>query len=148
MAPKVEQVACHKGLDHKDLYGGRATDDHKKQTLLLVESHRFLRDVFRQILTDQSDLEIIGQAEDGAQAVVQAVRLLPELVVMDMTLPDMTGLVATRLIRELVPHAQVILLVEEACKEYIEAAVTSGAQACVVKTMAGRELAAVLEDIK
>ena len=79
-------------------------------TVLLVDDHALVRRGFRRLLEDDPEIQIVGEASDGHEAVELAASLNPDVVVMDFALPSMNGAIATRRIRELVPSAAVLIL--------------------------------------
>jgi len=81
-----------------------------KISVLLVDDHSLVRRGFRRLLEDASDIDVAGEASDGAEAVRLAEKLRPQVIVMDCALPGMSGLVATRRILELSPQVAVLIL--------------------------------------
>jgi DNA-binding NarL/FixJ family response regulator len=126
--------------------GGQTGDSgsSQKTRLLLVEHHPVLRKALRALVERAEDLELVGEAEDGVQAVADAVRLRPAVVLLDASLPDMSGLALARLMRQLVPAARVILLLEEDHQAYRDAARESGVAACLIKGAARQEVLTAL----
>lgn len=116
----------------------------EKTRLLLVEHHPLLREALRSLVERVEALEVVGEAEDGVQAVTQAVRLRPAVVLLDASLPDMSGLTLARLMRQLMPTTRVILLLEQDHQAYRDAATESGVAACLIKGAAPQELVALL----
>jgi DNA-binding NarL/FixJ family response regulator len=115
-----------------------------KWGILLVEHHPFLRDMLRHLLRAKlKTFELLGEAEDAVHAIEVALELTPEVVVIDVLLPDINGLQATRLIKRLLPDARIVLLVEDT-RDYERAAEESGAAACVSKAVISEELPVVL----
>lgn len=115
-----------------------------KWGILLVEHHPFLRDMLRQLLHTRLDaFELLGEVEDAVRAVEVALELAPDVVVMDVSLPDINGLQTTRLIKRLLPDVYIVLLVEDT-RDYERAAVESGAAACVRKAALSEDLPVVL----
>ena len=81
-----------------------------KTTVLLVEDHEVVREGLRALLQTQADIEIVGEAPDGKAAVELAGRLSPDVVVMDISLPELNGLDATRQILRKAPNTKVLVL--------------------------------------
>jgi DNA-binding NarL/FixJ family response regulator len=82
----------------------------KKLRILLVDDHEMLRRGIRAILSERADWEICGEASNGRQAVEMADKLRPDVVVMDLAMPELNGLEATRQIRKVLPKGEVLVL--------------------------------------
>ena len=91
------------------------------------------------------EITIVGQAEDGLSAIQKVVELKPDLVVLDIGLPDMSGIQVARRILELAPKVRILFLTENTAPEVVRAALLTGAQGYVVKSSAARELMPALE---
>ena len=102
--------------------------------VLLVDDHQVLRDGLRLLLAADESIQIIGEAEDGKQAIEQVKNLNPDVVVMDLGLPDMNGIEVTKLIRETHPEIRVVILSMHASKEFVIKAITAGASGYVPKS--------------
>jgi len=105
----------------------------KRITVLLADDNAVVRKAFRMILELAADLEIVGEAKDGIQAVAMAKKLRPALVLMDVTMPRLNGLQAAGRILEAVPATKVLMLSAHCDEAYIEAAVNSGAMGYLIK---------------
>ena len=105
----------------------------KRITVLLADDNAVVRQAFRTILELEDDLEVVGEAEDGNQAVAMAKKLRPALVLMDVTMPLLNGLQATCQIHKAVPATKVLMLSAHSDEAYIEAAVNSGAMGYLIK---------------
>jgi len=112
---------------------------------LLVDDHLVMRDALRRLIEHQDDLEVVGEAADGREAVEVWKALRPDLTVMDISLPKMSGVLATRAIREIDPRAHVLILTmhDQAC--FVEDALAAGAAGYVVKTAPTAELLSAVE---
>jgi two-component system, NarL family, response regulator NreC len=114
--------------------------DTTETRILLVEDLAIVREGLRTMLEARSDLCIVGEAEDGRQAVEEAARLEPDIVVMDIELPRLSGIEATREIRKVRPETQVVILsVQDSCS-VVEEALRAGASGYVIKTGTRRDL--------
>src|SRR2546430_10239549 len=82
----------------------------KRITVLLAEDHQIVREGFRSLLKHEPDIEVVGEAESGRQAVQLTRKLRPAVVVMDIAMPLLNGLEATRQIRKEVPETKVLIL--------------------------------------
>jgi two-component system response regulator NreC len=88
-------------------------DAHETKTkirVLLADDHTILRQGLKMLLNAQADMEVIGEASDGHQAIYEANRLQPDIVLMDITMPDMNGIAATRQVRRQRPDIRVLVL--------------------------------------
>ena len=118
----------------------------KRITVLLADDNAVVRKAFRTILELEDDLEVVGEAKDGMQAVSMAKKLRPALVLMDVTMPLLNGLQATCQIVKAVPATKVLMLSAHSDEAYIEAAVNSGAMGYLIKhTSAGCVCQAIRE---
>jgi len=118
----------------------------KRIKILLADDNRIVRKSFREILELEDDLEVVGQAKTGHQAVAMVKRLRPAVVLMDVTMPLLNGLQATCQILMILPAAKVIFLSVHCDEEYIVEAVKSGAMGYLIKqTSAGTVCTAIRE---
>jgi len=118
-----------------------------KSTILLVEDHEVLRDGLRGLIEATDDFEIVAEASDGATAVEIAERLRPDIVVMDIWLPRLSGIEATRKI-VLGGRARVLILSQHDSWSYVEEALKAGAVGYLVKTSSGSALLTALRAIR
>lgn len=114
-------------------------------TILLVDDHRMLRDGLRMLLEQQPDMEVVAEADDGRDAVELARKHQPQIVVMDIGLPDLNGLEATRQILRNVPNTKVIALSVHSDKRYVVEMLNAGASGYLVKNSASDELVRAIE---
>lgn len=108
--------------------------------VLVVDDHAILRDGIRSLLESQQDILVVGEAADGAEAIEQIGKLFPDIVLMDISMPNMNGLDATRLIKEKFPQVKVLILTQHDNREYISPALQAGASGYVLKRSGRREL--------
>jgi NarL family two-component system response regulator LiaR len=108
--------------------------------ILLVEDHVLVRQGTRQLLEREQDLEIIGEAGDGEEAVQLASQLKPDVVIMDVALPKLSGIEATRQIKALLPSTIVLALTGYDNDEYIFSLLEAGAAGYLLKDVSGDEL--------
>ena len=108
--------------------------------IFLADDHAILREGLRSLLEAYSDLSVVGEAADGRQTVQQAVRLRPDVVVMDIVMPELNGIEAARQIRQLSPSTQVVILSMYAMTEHIARAFQAGVRGYVLKESVGTEL--------
>ncbi|HEX2612415.1 MAG TPA: response regulator transcription factor [Fibrobacteria bacterium] len=102
-------------------------------SILLAEDHAVVREGLRMLLAGEGDLKVVGHADNGRQAVELAMELRPDVVVMDVAMPLLNGLEATRQINRAVPSAKVLVLSAHAENAYVELAAAHGAAGYVLK---------------
>jgi len=112
----------------------------KKHRILLVEDHTLLREGLRSLLAADPAFEVVGEAGDGLEAIAQARRLQPELVIMDLSMPKMSGLEALREITRQHPGIKAIALTMHNTEEHLRDALRAGAAGYVLKTVSHTEL--------
>ena len=111
-----------------------------KTRVLLADDHETVRQGLKLLLESQPDLEVIGEAADGRTALQEVKRLLPRVVVMDVSMPDMNGLVTTRAIAEQVAGVAVVALSRHADEAYVQELLRAGACGYVLKQSPSSEL--------
>jgi two-component system, NarL family, response regulator LiaR len=109
--------------------------------VLIVDDHAVVRSGLSAFLMAFDDLEFAGDASGGAEAVERCVRLKPDVVLMDLVMPEMDGAQATKLIREACPDAQVIALTSYKEEDLVQAALKAGAISYLLKNVSAEELA-------
>jgi CheY-like chemotaxis protein len=107
---------------------------------LIVEDHPGFRQVVCSMLGEIAELQIVGEAEDGLEAVHKAEELRPDLIVLDLELPKLNGMETARRIRKLSPNTRILMLSQESSPDVVETALRDGAKGYVVKMDAGSEL--------
>jgi DNA-binding NarL/FixJ family response regulator len=105
--------------------------------ILITDDHAVVREGLRAILEVPGDFEIIGEAGDGRDAVHKAELLKPDVILMDISMPEMNGIEATRLIHERIPSARIIILSMHHSNEHVNRAIKAGARAYILKESAG-----------
>jgi DNA-binding NarL/FixJ family response regulator len=110
-------------------------------SVLLVDDHTLIRQGLRVLLQAEEDIQVIGEAEDGRQAVEMTRRLHPAVVVMDIAMPLLNGIEATRQILAALPTTRVLVLSAHSDEEYIERVTTLGAAGYVLKQSSLHDLA-------
>lgn len=109
-------------------------------TVLLADDHAILREGLRMVLDAQPGLTVVGEAEDGRQALEMVEELHPDVVVMDIAMPTMNGAEATRQIKRRFPDVRVLILTMHENQQYLAQIINAGAIGCVLKRSAGTEL--------
>src|SRR5262245_41495747 len=101
--------------------------------VLLADDHGVLRDAMCRLLESDSEFEVVGQARDGREAVAQAEALHPEVVLMDVSMPNLSGIEATRRILQTAPATGVVMLSMHASEDVVQRALAAGARGYVLK---------------
>ncbi len=111
-----------------------------KIRILMVDDHAILREGLRALLGYYDDVEVIGEAQDGAEAVTRVGELAPDVVLMDIAMPGMNGLDATRIIRNQYPQTRVLILTQHEDPQYVVPLLQAGASGFVSKRALGNDL--------
>ncbi len=109
-------------------------------TVLICDDHAIVREGTKKLLEQESDIEVVGEARDGAEAVEKARSLRPRVVAMDIAMPGMNGVEATRKIKSILPETAVIALTAYDDLPYISAILESGAAGYILKSARAEEL--------
>jgi len=120
----------------------------KRITVLLAEDHTIVREGFRKMLELEDDLEVVGEAEDGRQAVAMVKKLRPAVVVMDIAMPRLNGLEATRQIHKAIPATKVLILSAHGDDAYVEQAIAFGAVGFLLKQTSAHVLAEAIREVQ
>ncbi|HXI52033.1 MAG TPA: response regulator transcription factor [Candidatus Saccharimonadales bacterium] len=120
----------------------------KRITVLLVDDHMVVREGFRQMLELEADLQVVGEAQDGRQAVSLAKKLRPAVVLMDIAMPRLNGLEATRQVLKAVPTTKVIILSAHADDSYVQDAGESGAVGFLLKQSSAHEVCQGIREVQ
>ncbi len=115
--------------------------------ILIVDDHTLFRQGIRKVLDAEADIEVVGEASEGAQALALVAELAPNVVLMDVAMPGMDGLEATRRIIESAPNARIVVLTAFDEDEYVLGALRAGARGYLLKDTDWRELAAAIRTI-
>ena len=119
----------------------------KKVKVLITDDHRVVREGLSAILETKEEIEIVGEAKDGGEAVEKARQLLPDVIVMDVSMPGMTGVEATRIIKRELPHIGIIALTMYEDQQYIFDLVRAGATGYLLKDSDSTEILAAIRAI-
>ena len=115
--------------------------------VLLADDHAIVRDGLRSLLSIEQNITIVGDASDGRQAVQQVQLLKPDVVVIDISMPELNGIEATRQIIEMLPRTRCIILSMHASAEYVYRALQAGAVGYLLKESAGKEVAQAIRTV-
>src|SRR5678816_3934205 len=119
----------------------------EKISILLVDDHNLVRKGFRRIIEDSPQMEVVGEAADGKEAVHLAQKFRPSVVVMDCALPGMNGLLAARRIRETVPDTRILMLSMHSEETWVRQAFEAGACGYLLKNILDLELVSAIERV-
>jgi NarL family two-component system response regulator LiaR len=116
-------------------------------TVLIVDDHSLVRQGLQTFLELADDILVIGEAADGSEAIEQACRTLPDVVLMDLVMPGIDGITATRTIRERCPSTQVIALTSFSADEQVFSAIEAGASGYLLKDVSPDDLVRAIHDV-
>jgi two-component system response regulator NreC len=119
----------------------------KKISVLIVDDHTLVRDGIRSLLELVPDIEVVGEASNGKEALDEVKELMPDVVLMDLAMPIMNGLEATRRIRREFPDIRVLALTQYDDSEYVIPVIEAGASGFVTKMAAFSELATAIQAV-
>jgi two-component system, NarL family, response regulator NreC len=115
--------------------------------LILADDHKMMREGLKSLIQKEAGMEVVGEADNGKETVKLAAKVGPHIVVMDVAMPDLNGIEATRKIVGGNPHTKVIALSGHANKEFVREMLTAGASAYVLKKRAYEELARAIREV-
>jgi len=116
--------------------------------LLLADDHEIVRKGLRSVLEAQRDCEVVGEAADGRQAIALVKDLNPDIVILDISMPLLNGLEATRQILKMRPQTKVLILTMHESDPLIRDVLDAGARGYILKTDAGRDLISAVESLR
>jgi len=119
----------------------------KRIRILLADDHAVVRRGFQMILAEQSDMEIVGEAGNGREALELAAKLKPDVVVMDVAMPELNGIEATRRMAENAPHARVLALSMHKDSVYVREILRAGARGYLLKDSVAADLVSAVRAI-
>ena len=119
----------------------------KRIRILLADDHAVVRQGFKMILSAQPDMEIVGEAGNGRQAVELAEQLRPDVVVMDVAMPELNGIEATRRLGESAPHTRVVALSMHKDSVYVRVILRAGARGYLLKDSGAADLVSAVRSV-
>ena len=119
----------------------------KRTTVLLAEDHTIVREGFRKMLELEDDFEIVGEAQTGRQAVALAKKLRPAVVLMDIAMPLLNGLEATRQLLKILPATKVLILSAHSDDAYVKDATESGAVGFLLKQTSAHDVCRAIREV-
>lgn len=117
-------------------------------TVLIADDHPLVREALRQALDGEADMEVVGEAADGEEAVKLASELKPDVAVMDIVMPKLNGIEATRKIKEIAPDIAILILTAYDDDEYVLGLLDAGAAGYLLKSARGRDLVGAIRAIR
>jgi len=116
-------------------------------TILLVEDHTLVREGLHKMLELEADLEVIGEAKNGRAAVTLAIQLRPDVILMDIAMPGLNGLEATRQLHKALPDTKILILTAHNDDAYVSGATASGASGFLLKQTSAHNVCTAIRDV-
>ncbi len=120
----------------------------KRITVLLAEDHMIVREGFRKMLELEDDIEVVGEAQDGRQAIAMVKELRPAVVLMDIAMPRLNGLEATRQVLKVFPTTKVLILSAHSDDAYVKNAIESGAMGFLLKQTSSHVVCEAIREVQ
>jgi len=120
---------------------------NEKHRIMIVENHTLLRAGLRVLLSQDADLDVVGETDNGRDAITMAVKLMPHLILTDLNMPGMNGIEAIRAIRMFVPETKILVLTVHRTDEYIHESLKAGANGYLLKDATHTELSIAIHSI-
>jgi len=122
-------------------------DGSGKSRILIVDDHKIVREGLRLILDSESDIEVVAEADNGTEALNLALDLAPDLILLDISMPGMSGIEATKRILEEIPGASILILTMREEKQFVIEALAAGARGYLLKDCAATELVTAIHNV-
>jgi DNA-binding NarL/FixJ family response regulator len=116
--------------------------------ILIADDHHLVRRGVGNLLSKEAGWEICGEATDAAQAIQKASELNPDLVLLDISMPDGSGLGAARRIRQEIPHVKILMMSHHDATQFEQSAIESGADGCIDKARLALDLVATIKSLQ
>ncbi len=123
------------------------SDSKESTNIIIADDHPLVRQALRSLLKSQSDFKVVGEASDGEEAVRLATQLVPDVMIMDITMPKMNGLVATRKIKTQCPSVKILVLTVHSDSEHILGILEAGAAGYLTKSVFGNEILSAVRSV-
>ena len=120
---------------------------NKKQRIMIVEDQKILREGLKALLSVHPNLQVVGEAENGLEALRKVDKLLPDLILMDLSMPKMNGIEAIQELRKKWPEIKIVALTAYDMDEYISGALKAGADGYLLKESNGKELIKFINNV-
>ncbi len=118
-----------------------------RKRIVIAEDHTILREGLKALLSSSPEIQVVGEAEDGREALRAALELKPDMMLMDLSMPRMSGMEAIREIRKQVPEIRILVLTVHKSEEYVLAALQAGADGYILKDATHAELLMAIETV-
>lgn len=119
----------------------------RKITILIVDDHKIVRIGLKSLFSAEKDLVVVGEAEDGEIAVKEALRLKPDVVIMDIVMPKSDGVITTQELRQKLPETKILVLTSYSTSDAIAAALAAGASGAVMKSADDNDLLSAIRSV-
>ena len=131
------------------MLGQEGSMEEKKESIkvLLAEDHVVVRESIRQALENENNIKVVGEANNGLEAVEMTKRLNPDVILMDISMPELNGIEATREIKALKPGAKILILTAYDYEQYIFSLLEAGAAGYLLKDVSSRELITAISTV-
>jgi DNA-binding NarL/FixJ family response regulator len=116
--------------------------------ILIVDDHHLVRRGVAVLLSKEAGWEICGEAAGAAEALEKASKLNPDLILLDISMPDASGLETARRIRQEIPHARILMMSHHDATQFVQSAIESGADGCVDKARLALDLVAMIKNLQ
>lgn len=127
-------------------HASKAKEVPRRVRVLIADDHPVVKKMVRSLLEEYPHIEVCGEAADGLQAIEEAQKLKPDVVVLNVTMPIMSGFQAARVIKKRLPQAAIVILSANADQGFVEEARKIGVHAYVAKSKAGEALVRAVEE--
>jgi DNA-binding NarL/FixJ family response regulator len=119
----------------------------EKIRVVLADDHTVVRQGFRSLLQEDASIDVVGEAENGRDAVLMVKKCLPDVVVLDISMPILNGVQATRQIRKLTPKTKILILSMHKDEEYVREVFQAGALGYILKQTTGPDLISAIKEV-
>lgn len=120
---------------------------HSSHEIMIIDDHAMFRAGIRALLETQDNLQIVGEASDGLDGLHQATRMLPHLIITDLSMPNLNGTEAIAAIKKRIPSAKILVLTVHKVEEYIHAALKAGADGYILKDDSQDDLITAIQQV-